>query len=79
MAIQCVALTLTVLLVGGLAAVEIFGQASSGSTDFTRNQALASDLPLLPLIGLPGLLTVTIEWWIVQRAVSRPLSEIRNE
>lgn len=77
-AIRRAALMLAVLLMGGLAAVEIFGQASSGSTDFTRSQALASDLPLLLLIGLPGLLTVTIEWWIVRRAISKPLSEIRR-
>ena len=78
-AIRRAAVTLIVLLVSGLAAVEIFGQASSGSTDFTRSQALASDLPLLLLIGLPSLLTVTIEWWIVLQAVSKPLSENRNE
>jgi hypothetical protein len=32
----------------------------------TSGETLANDLPLLLLIGLPGLLTVTIEWWIAR-------------
>jgi hypothetical protein len=58
---------LATLLVGALAGVEIFGQTASGSIDFTKSEELARDLPFLLLVGLPGLLTLMIEWWTVHR------------
>jgi hypothetical protein len=70
LAVQRVALTLALLLVGGLVSVEIFGQASSGSTDFTAIETLTDDLPVLLLIGVPSLLIVMMEWWFALLALS---------
>jgi len=66
-AVSWATILLATLLVGGLAGGEVFGQTAAGSIDFTKSEELARDLPLLLLIGLPGLVTLTIEWWTVQR------------
>lgn len=68
------AVCLAALLVAGLASVEVFGQLASGSIDFTKGEAFARDLQLLELIGIPGLVTVVIQWWILRRLFSNALA-----
>jgi hypothetical protein len=70
-AVSWTTIVLAILLVGGLAGVELFGQTAAGSIDFTKRDALARDLPLLLLIGLPSLVSLIIEWWTMQRLFPR--------
>jgi hypothetical protein len=64
-AIAVAAVTLVVLGVAGLAAVEAFSLADEAAA------LNPSDLPLMIELGVPGLVTVFIQWWLVSAHLRR--------
>ena len=66
-AIRRTAVVLAVLFVAVLAAPEVFGLATTDPADVAARDDLGSLAIFLIVIGVPGLLTIFIQWWIMRR------------
>jgi chromate transport protein ChrA len=69
--VDIAALTVAMLLVLALGALEAFGLTAGGSTAFSLGDTLAEDGPFLGVIAIPGLLTILIQWRSVRRQLAR--------
>ena len=65
-AVNGVAIGLAVAVVVALVTLEAFTIATGASA-----AAVAHDLPILAEIGIPALLTILIQWWLVRRHMTK--------